>query len=303
MRYRKLAHYAVSQNVRSRRFFGILQQRRLLQAQLMLSGLAILAIGFLLGMRHATDPDHVIAVSTIVSRERSIAKAAYVGALWGLGHTLTILAVGATIILFGLAIPPRVGLSLEFCVGLMLILLGILNLTGAMRWISEKFSPAHPRVAGQHAHLHGHDKKLHFHWHSHAPATEHHADSLAPPQLLERSFAGIGLYQTLRPLFIGIVHGLAGSAAVALLVLSTIREPTWAVLYLLVFGVGTIAGMMLITSIIALPFSFAGYRFAWLNRALITGSGVLSLAFGLFVCYQIGFVFGLFTAHPNWKPS
>jgi len=98
----------------------------------MTSGLAILAIGFFLGMRHATDPDHVIAVSTIVSRERSIGKAALIGILWGLGHTLTILAVGAAIILFGLAIPARVGLTMEFCVGLMLILLGVLNLSGAM---------------------------------------------------------------------------------------------------------------------------------------------------------------------------
>jgi high-affinity nickel permease len=268
----------------------------------MTSGLAILAIGFFLGMRHATDPDHVIAVSTIVSRERSVSKAAFIGVLWGLGHTLTILAVGAAIILFGLAIPARLGLTMEFCVGLMLILLGALNLTGATKWISQKFSPAHPPVTGKHAHIHEHNAKLHFHRHSHAPESEHHAASLAPP-VLERSFAGLSLYQVLRPLFVGIVHGLAGSAAVALLVLSAIREPKWAVLYLLVFGVGTIAGMMLITSVIALPFSFAGYRFAWLNRTLVTGSGILSLAFGVFVCYQIGFVNGLLTAHPNWKPS
>jgi hypothetical protein len=200
------------------------------RAQCMTSGLAILAIGFFLGMRHATDPDHVIAVSTIVSRERSIAKAALVGVLWGLGHTLTILAVGAAIILFGLAIPARVGLTMEFCVGLMLILLGVLNLTGTMKCMSEKFSPAHPPVIGEHAHLHAHDAKVHFHWHSHAPASEHHAESLAPPQSLERSFAGLGLYQALRPLFVGIVHGLAGSAAVALLVLSAIRDPKLAVL-------------------------------------------------------------------------
>lgn len=269
----------------------------------MISGLTILAIGFVLGTRHASDPDHVIAVSTIVSRERSIVKAGLIGVLWGIGHTLTILAVGAAIILLGLAIPTRVGLTMEFCVGLMLILLGVLNLSGATKWISEKFSPAHPPVTGDHAHIHEHGAKLHFHWHSHAPQREHHAASLAPPRWLERSFAGLDLYQALRPLFVGIVHGLAGSAAVALLVLSTIREPKWAVLYLLVFGIGTIAGMMMITSIIALPFSFTGYRFAWLNRALVTGSGIVSLAFGLFVCYQIGFVDGLFTAHPNWKPS
>jgi high-affinity nickel-transport protein len=269
----------------------------------MTSGLAILAIGFFLGMRHATDPDHVIAVSTIVSRERSVAKAAFIGILWGLGHTLTILAVGAAIIVFGLVIPARVGLTMEFCVGLMLILLGVLNLTGAMKWMSDKFSPAHPPVTGEHAHIHEHNSKLHFHWHSHAAEREHHPASLPPPKKVERHFGGLGIYQTLRPLFVGIVHGLAGSAAVALLVLSAIREPKWAVLYLLVFGIGTIAGMMLITTIIALPFSFAGYRFAWLNRSLIMGSGILSVAFGLFVCYQIGFVDGLFTGHPTWKPS
>jgi high-affinity nickel permease len=269
----------------------------------MISGLTILAIGFVLGTRHATDPDHVIAVSTIVTRERSIAKAGLIGVLWGIGHTLTILAVGAGIILLDLAIPARIGLTMEFCVGLMLILLGVLNLSGAMKWISEKFSPAHPLVVGEHAHIHEHGAKLHFHWHSHAPRREHHAESLAPPRWLEKSFAGLSLYQALRPLFVGIVHGLAGSAAVALLVLSTIREPKWAVLYLLVFGIGTIAGMMLITIFIALPLSFAGFRFTWLNRALVTGSGIVSLAFGLFVCYQIGFVDGLFSAHPNWKPS
>jgi hypothetical protein len=268
----------------------------------MTSGLAILAIGFLLGMRHATDPDHVIAVSTIVSRERSIVKAALIGALWGVGHTLTILLVGAGIILFGLAIPMRVGLTMEFSVGLMLILLGILNLTGAMQWISEKFSPAHPQVTGSHAHLHEHGSQIHLHWHSHRPEGQHHGESLTPPAWMGGS-PRLGLFHTLRPLFVGLVHGLAGSAAVALLVLSTIREPKWAVLYLLIFGVGTIAGMMLITAAISLPFSFAGYKFAWLNKSLVVGSGLLSLAFGLFVCYHIGFVDGLFSSHPNWTPS
>src|ERR1700732_849397 len=269
----------------------------------MTSGLAILTIGFLLGMRHATDPDHVIAVSTIVSRERSILKAALIGILWGCGHTITIVAVGAAIILFDMAIPTRVGLTMEFSVGLMLILLGVLNLTGAMHWFTQKFSPSHPKVNGDHAHLHEHNSHLHLHWHSHGPAGEHHGKSVPPPARLRTPFARLGVFHTLRPLFVGIVHGLAGSAAVALLVLSTIRDPRWAVLYLLVFGLGTIAGMMLIHSALALPFSFAGYKFAWLNRGFVIGSGLLSLSFGLFVCYHIGFVGGLFTNHPNWTPS
>jgi high-affinity nickel permease len=267
--------------------------------------IAILGFGFLLGMRHATDPDHVIAVSTIVSRERSIAKAGLIGALWGVGHTVTILIVGAAIILLGIAIPTRLGLTMEFSVGLMLILLGVLNLTGALAWITDKFSPAHPKVEGSHAHLHEHkNAKLHIHWHTHAGETQHHGESLAPPRWFDKSASNrLGLFHTLRPLFIGLVHGLAGSAAVALLVLSTIHNPKWAVLYLLIFGVGTVAGMMLITAVISLPFSFAGYKFAWLNKGLIVGSGVLSLAFGLFVCYHIGFIDGLFTSHPTWTPS
>src|SRR6202023_2121071 len=94
--------------------------------------LGIVLLGFFLGMRHATDPDHVIAVTTIVSRERTMLHAALIGALWGLGHTITILTVGSAIILFGLVIPPRVGLSMEMSVCLMLVLLGVLNLSGIM---------------------------------------------------------------------------------------------------------------------------------------------------------------------------
>src|ERR1700685_107583 len=109
----------------------------------MISFIGILILGFFLGMRHATDPDHVIAVTTIVAKQRGIAKAGVIGALWGMGHTLTIFLVGAAIILFKVAIPPRLGLSMEFAVGLMLILLGILNLTGVLRWMQNKFSPSH----------------------------------------------------------------------------------------------------------------------------------------------------------------
>src|SRR5215470_12615336 len=146
----------------------------------MTSALLILVTGFFLGMRHATDPDHVVAVSTIVSRERSIPRAGWIGVLWGVGHTLTILVVGAAIILFGVVIPPRVGLTLEFSVALMLILLGVLNLTGAMHWLSHRFSPAHPQHHGTHSHLHSHGDYTHVHAHSHGlatpdnAATEHH---------------------------------------------------------------------------------------------------------------------------------
>jgi hypothetical protein len=268
----------------------------------MTAGLAILAIGFFLGMRHATDPDHMIAVSTFVSRERSVVKAGFIGILWGIGHTLTIVVVGVGIILFGLAIPARLGLTLELSVGVMLILLGVLNLSGAMRWLSEELAPAHPPYSGEHVHLHGHGAHIHVHRHAHATSVDHHGTSLTPPRWLRIPFAHLGFYHSLRPLLVGIVHGLAGSATVALLVLGTIREPRWAVLYLLVFGVGTIAGMMLITAALTLPFSLAGHRFAWLNRGLVTASGMLSIGFGLFISYRIGFVDGLFTNHLNWAP-
>src|ERR1700689_5121017 len=113
--------------------------------------LAILLLGFFLGMRHATDPDHVGAVTTIVSRERTMLHATVIGALWGLGHTLTILAVGSAIILFKLTIPARIGLSMELCVGLMLILLGVLNLTGVLRRAIEWLTI---RRLGPRAHSH-----------------------------------------------------------------------------------------------------------------------------------------------------
>src|SRR5579863_6255169 len=128
--------------------------------------LSIIVLGFFLGMRHATDPDHVIAVTTIVSRQRSIRHAALIGALWGVGHTITILVVGSSIILFGIVIPARVGLTMELSVGLMLILLGILNLTGIMRWVTATFTPTQIR---QHSHAHGHGDFVHSHPHGHTP--------------------------------------------------------------------------------------------------------------------------------------
>jgi hypothetical protein len=224
----------------------------------MISFVAILILGFVLGMRHATDPDHVIAVTTIVSKQRGFAKAGLIGVFWGLGHTLTIFLVGAAIILFKVAIPPRIGLAMELAVGLMLIVLGVLNLTGVLGSIQNKFAPANS----------------------------------------ER----LGSYNILRPLAIGIVHGLAGSAAVALLVMTTIGDPWWAIGYLLIFGAGTIAGMMLITAAIGLSFTYTADRFAGWNRWTAVGSGLLSLSFGLFLSFQIGIVDGLFGANPQWTP-
>jgi high-affinity nickel-transport protein len=231
---------------------------------------AVLALGFFLGMRHATDADHVVAVSTIVSRQRSLRAALPIGALWGLGHTLTILLVGGAIQLFGVVIPPRLGLGMEFSVALMLVVLGALNVRSVLK---DARSLAHQPAAAGHSHggqAHSHD---------------------APPAR-----------GTLRPLLIGIIHGMAGSAAVALLVLGAINSPMLGVVYLLVFGVGTIAGMVLITCVLAVPLAVAAPHFASFQRWLAIGTGLASVALGTLLVYEIGFVDGLFGAQPQWDP-
>ena len=211
--------------------------------------LGVVVLGFLLGMRHATDPDHVVAVTTIVSQQRSLARAARTGALWGMGHTATIFLVGGAIVLLKVqisAIPPRLGLSLEFAVAVMLVVLGLLTLAGNERRVADS---------------------------------------------------------TARPVTVGFIHGLAGSAAVATLPqVALIPNPLWAVAYLGVFGAGTIVGMLLVTTSIAAPALYATHRFANLNRSLRIASGVASIAFGLFLAHRIGFVVGLFTSSAAWSP-
>jgi sulfite exporter TauE/SafE len=224
----------------------------------MLSLIATLFLGFVLGMRHATDPDHIVAITTIVTKQRGIGKAALIGALWGLGHTLTMFIVGTVIILFRVTIPPRLGLSMEFAVAGMLVLLGILNLTATLQSLQDRLIRFAPR-----------------------------------------RFA---CYQLLRPLIIGVVHGLAGSAAVALLVMTTIRDPWWSIGYLLLFGLGTVAGMMLMTTVIAMPLTLASNRFSGFSRRISIASGLFSLGFGLFLTYQTAIVNGLFSDRVHWTP-
>jgi sulfite exporter TauE/SafE len=264
--------------------------------------LAVCVLGFFLGMRHATDADHVVAVTTIVSRHRTTAGAALIGALWGVGHTLTIVVVGSCIVLLGWVIPPRIGLSLELSVGVMLIVLGLMNLTGVLQRITETVSPVAGRPGAVHAHPHPHGDYVHTHVHGHEPEAHPHAPDQTPLARLDRWLGRLGLYQTARPLIVGVVHGLAGSAAVALLVLTLIGNTAWAILYLLLFGAGTIAGMMLVTAGIAWPVAYASARFSRLPQRLRVASGVFSLVFGLALAYQIGVVDGLFGANPTWTP-
>jgi hypothetical protein len=210
----------------------------------MLSSFSILLLGFLLGMRHATDADHVVTVSTIVSEEASVRRASRIGALWGIGHSITILLVGGAIVAFRLAIPPRLGLALEFSVALMLIALGLLTLAG--RRVGSVRSAA-------------------------------------------------------RPVAVGVVHGLAGSAFVALVVLAAVPETWVALFYLTLFAAGTIAGMAAITAAIAVPSALSARRFVGVQRYVRIASGVASLAFGLILAHQ-GVSRGLFAAVPTWTP-
>ena len=263
----------------------------------MISFFSIIALGFFLGMRHATDPDHVIAVTTIVSRQRNVWKSALIGAFWGVGHTLTIFVVGVAMIIFGLVIPPRYGLSMELAVGVMLIVLGLMNVVGSKRTSVDL--PVEDPHAFTHSHSHTHGD--HVHAHSHTHGFPPHSHEHPPAAWLDRLLSKMRIYQPIRPLIIGIVHGLAGSAAVALLVLTTIRDPRWAVAYLLVFGLGTVAGMMLITLSIASTFHLLGNSVRF-SRRLAVATGVLSLSFGLFIAYQICFVNGLLSSHPSWTP-
>jgi high-affinity nickel-transport protein len=240
-----------------------------------------IALGFLLGMRHATDADHIAAVAAIVGRERLVRPAAWIGVWWGLGHTMTIALVGAAIVLFNWIIEPRLGLAMEFGVGLMLVLLGVRNLSALRR------SKTTPHGSGEAATTHTH---------------MHHIGGTALARL-DRSVAEFVIHNIVRPVLIGVVHGLAGSAAIALLVMTTIRDPAWAIVYLLVFGAGTIAGMSMITVAIAAPFASFGERSARGHAFVRLATGVASVALGLFLAYKIAVIDGLFAAVPKWTPN
>jgi ABC-type nickel/cobalt efflux system permease component RcnA len=273
--------------------------------------LAIALLGLVLGMRHATDPDHVIAVTTILSREHRLAAATRIGVVWGLGHTLTVLIVGAAIIFFKIAIPARLGLAMEFAVAVVLILLGV----GAAASLVRKGANRMRGVSSQpdallvHAHAHTHDGATHVHPHVHlGDHADTHEDINAAMHLDHRIPADVlPSFAARRPLLrsfaVGLVHGLAGSAAIALLVLSAIPSPLWATLYLAIFCVGTVIGMGLITTAIATPFMVVSRRASWIRQGLVTGSGLLSFGFGLFLAYQIGIVDHLFSTAPIWIPQ
>jgi cytochrome c biogenesis protein CcdA len=254
----------------------------------LVSIVSIVTLGFLLGMRHATDADHVIAVATIVGRERYLGGALRIGTAWGLGHFLTILLVGGVMILTGVTIPPNLALASEFMVGVMLVVLGVQSLMDVKLWICDRHGATPTRH--HHAHAHAHGDYAHRHAHGHGVRDHGHRDDATPLASLDRRLRNQRLYQLTRPLVVGIVHGLAGSAAATLLVMAAIHDSLWALVYLALFGAGTIVGMIIVTFLIAVPVSHsADWRPRW-TALLRVGLGALSVVFGVVLMFQIAIV-------------
>jgi sulfite exporter TauE/SafE len=221
------------------------------------STLTVLLLGFLLGLQHAIEADHLAAVSAIVSEKKSLLTASLIGGLWGIGHTVSLFAVGVLVIVLKLQISETVEARLEAVVGVMLVLLGL----NALR----KLFTSRVHV---HVHQHGTREHLHFHTHDKEPAADSH-HRFSP-----------------RSIFIGMVHGLAGSAALMLLIVPTISSPVIALLYILIFGIGSIGGMMVMSFLIGLPFHFTANRFDFLHKGIRLCAGLFSLALGAFIFYE-----------------
>ncbi len=224
---------------------------------------AAFGLGLVLGVQHALDPDHLIAVSTIVSEHKNFKWASMIGAFWGLGHTATLFLVGLLVIGLRITISDSVAAGLEFLVAIMLVILG-LNVLWRTFGASQVHLHAHTHNPETHAHFHVHDNPHQDHRHSH------------PFKAMRR------------PFFVGMVHGLAGSAALMLLVLGTIPSPLAGLAYIVIFGLGSVGGMLLLSGIISLPFILTAQRFAVMNRWIRVIAGCASAAFGLFLGWEIG---------------
>jgi ABC-type nickel/cobalt efflux system permease component RcnA len=235
---------------------------------------ALLGLGLVFGLKHATDVDHVVAVSAIVSEQRSLLRSALIGGLWGVGHTASLIIVGIVVLLLRIAIPEHVASWFEFGVAVMLIGLGATALVRALR-----------RRGDVHVHQHSHDGVSHVHLHFHEHGTEH--AGLTPSH--SHAVARVGF----KPFLVGAIHGLAGSAALTLLVLTQINSVALGLLYLAVFGFGSIVGMLLMSGLIGLPFALTVRRVSGVHDGLQTIAGAVSLTFGLWYAYETGISSGL----------
>lgn len=249
-----------------------------------LGAFALLGLGFVFGLKHATEIDHIIAVSAVVSEQRKLARSLVVGALWGAGHTASLVVAGIVVLALRVAIPARVADWLEFGVALMIIGLGLSALARTLR----------RQRADAHIHRHRHDGLSHVHIHFHERGSEHTAPAAAtaPAPVHSHALARVGF----KPFVVGAVHGLAGSAALTLLVLAQIDSTALGLLYLAVFGLGSISGMVLMSGLIGLPFALAARRLSGFHYGLQTIAGVVSIVFGLWYSYHTSVAGGLFKA-------
>lgn len=225
---------------------------------------AILVLGFLLGMRHALEADHIAAVTTLAARCASSRQAVFQGVAWGLGHITTLFLACSLVLFLDTAIPAQAARWLEAAVGAMLVLLGT-DVLRRMRRDRIHF----------HTHTHG-DGTLHFHAHSHAgdPAPDTHYHEHGHP----RRFP-------MRALYVGLVHGLAGSAALILLALGTVASPLAGLTYVALFGLGSMVGMAIVSLAISMPLR-AVHRVSWLRNALLAVAGVANIAIGVALVYS-----------------
>ena len=243
--------------------------------------LATLLVGLLLGIRHAMDADHLVAVGTILARTGRISTAAWVGTWWGLGHALTVGLVGLGVIGFKITIAPSVATGLEFLVAAMLVFLGVLNLLG---WGMENRLRAKLGFL-EHEHEHRHDLDSHGH---HLPFWDQQAHSHPHPHELSWLAAGRA-----RAFLVGMVHGLAGSAAIALLVLTTLPSSSLGLVYLAGFSAGAMMGMMGISLLMAYPISWMARELGGVGPVwLSAGTGILSLGFGAYMICRLAGVSG-----------
>lgn len=228
---------------------------------------ALLGLGLIYGLKHATEADHVVAVSTIVSEHRSVWRSAFVGGLWGVGHTLSLVIVGVLVLALRIAIPERVGEWLELGVAAMIVALGSIALYRALR-----------HGTSLHRHAHSHDGVDHVHLHFHEPETSH----AGPVASHSHAIKQIGI----KPVLVGAMHGLAGSGALIVIVVAQTGSVPVGLLYLAIFGVGSIGGMLLMSALVGLPFALSN-RFTGIHYGLQTAAGILSIAFGCWYGYEL----------------
>ncbi len=238
--------------------------------------LALLGLGLIFGLKHATEVDHVVAVSTIVSQHRNLMRSALVGAMWGAGHSAALLLVGVLVLSLRIPIPERISNWLELGVALMILGLGASALWRALQKGREV-----------HVHKHNHDGLSHVHIHFHETATQHDPQQASPHTHAVHS---IGI----KPVLVGTMHGLAGSGALTLLILTQIKSAWLGMLYLAVFGIGSIAGMLLMSGLIGLPFALTSRNLSGIHHRLQAAAAGLSIAFGLWYVYHSSFTSGLF---------